>query len=105
MIRFEEVEFIDWVGANSFKGVYRGKKVWVNELRGWDLGSAYGVEIRPELLADGHALLVVLCYSMPYASCLGLTPRELRRRTPPNLRRLFPLNTEVMKLRKASSLS
>jgi hypothetical protein len=34
MICFEEVEFIDWVGANSFKGVYRGKKVWVNKLRG-----------------------------------------------------------------------
>jgi hypothetical protein len=34
MIRFEEVEFIDWVGANSFKRVYIGKKVWVTQLRG-----------------------------------------------------------------------
>jgi hypothetical protein len=34
MIRSEEVEFIDWVGANSFKGTYIGKKVWVTQLRG-----------------------------------------------------------------------
>ncbi|GJN31173.1 hypothetical protein PR202_gb19537 [Eleusine coracana subsp. coracana] len=50
MIRSEEIEFIDWVGANSFKGVYRGKKVWVNKLRGCDMGSAYDVEIRQDLL-------------------------------------------------------
>ncbi|PAN50129.1 hypothetical protein PAHAL_9G500500 [Panicum hallii] len=50
MLRSEEIEFIDWVGANSFKGVFRGKKVWVNKLRGCDMGSAYDVEIRQDLL-------------------------------------------------------
>jgi hypothetical protein len=69
------------------------------------MGSAYGVDIHPELIADCHAMLDVLCCSMPYASCLGLHPRELHRRTPLNLRHLFPANTKVMKLRKASSIS
>jgi hypothetical protein len=105
MVRSEEVEFIDWVGANSFKGVYIGKKVWVTQLRGWDLGSAYGVEIRLELFADGHAPLVVLCCSMPYTSCLACIRVNCAARLLWFYATFFPLNTKVMKLRKASSLS
>uniref|UniRef100_A0A0D9Z5X0 Protein kinase domain-containing protein n=1 Tax=Oryza glumipatula TaxID=40148 RepID=A0A0D9Z5X0_9ORYZ len=50
MLSSEEIEFIDWVGPNSFKGVFRGRKVWVNKMRGCDMGSAYDVEIRQDLL-------------------------------------------------------
>jgi hypothetical protein len=100
MIRSEEIEFIDWVGANSFK-------VWVNELRDWDLGSAYGVEIRPELLADGHALLAVLCCAAPHYILLALACLRMNCATGlPQIYAAFsPLNIKVIKLRKASSLS
>ncbi|XP_020108876.1 fibroblast growth factor receptor 3 [Ananas comosus] len=50
IINSDEVEFIDWVGSNSFKGVYRGKKVWVKKLRGCEMGTAYDIEIRQDLL-------------------------------------------------------
>lgn len=50
IVSSEEIEFVDWVSQNSFKGVHRGKKVWVNKLRGCDMGSAYDVEIRQDLL-------------------------------------------------------
>uniref|UniRef100_A0ACD5X0D2 Uncharacterized protein n=1 Tax=Avena sativa TaxID=4498 RepID=A0ACD5X0D2_AVESA len=50
IVSSEEIEFVDWVGQNSFKGVHRGRKVWVNKLRGCDMGSAYDVEIRQDLL-------------------------------------------------------
>jgi hypothetical protein len=52
------------------------------------MGSAYGVEIHPELLADGHALLAVLLHAIYFLPCLH--PYELRRQTPLNLRHLFP---------------
>lgn len=50
IVSSEEIEFVDWVGQNSFKGIHRGRKVWVNKLRGCDMGSAYDVEIRQDLL-------------------------------------------------------
>ncbi|XP_020085663.1 serine/threonine-protein kinase HT1-like [Ananas comosus] len=58
VISSDEVEFIDRVGPSSFKGVYRGKKVWVKKLRGCERGTAYDIEIRHDLLqlmSCGHA--------------------------------------------------
>ncbi|KAJ8458722.1 hypothetical protein OPV22_031648 [Ensete ventricosum] len=46
----DEVELVDRTGPNSFKGVHRGKRVWVKKLRGCDRGSAYDVEVRQDLL-------------------------------------------------------
>ncbi|KAG1339045.1 serine/threonine-protein kinase STY46 [Cocos nucifera] len=46
----DEVEFVDRIGPNSFKGVHRGKRVWIKKLRGCERGSAYDVEIRQDLL-------------------------------------------------------
>ncbi|XP_072998230.1 uncharacterized protein [Typha latifolia] len=50
VISSDEVEFVDWVGSNSFKGVYRGRKVWAKKLRGCEIGSSYDIEIRQDLL-------------------------------------------------------
>ncbi|KAF7049349.1 hypothetical protein CFC21_057903 [Triticum aestivum] len=50
IVSSEEIEFVDWVGQNSFRGVHRGRKVWVNKMRGCNMGSAYDVEIRQDLL-------------------------------------------------------
>ncbi|XP_065023195.1 uncharacterized protein LOC135649028 [Musa acuminata AAA Group] len=46
----DEVELVDRTGPNSFKGVHRGRRVWVKKLRGCDRGSAYDVEVRQDLL-------------------------------------------------------
>jgi hypothetical protein len=76
MIRSKEIEFIDWVGANSFKGGYRGKKVWVNKLRGCDMGSAYDVEIRQDLLqlmSCGHRNILQfhgICFNDNHGLCI-----------------------------------
>ncbi|KAK1270866.1 Serine/threonine-protein kinase HT1 [Acorus gramineus] len=51
------VEFSDRMGPNSFRGVYRGKKVWIKKLRGCETGSAYEIEVRRdllELMTSGH---------------------------------------------------
>ncbi|ONK62609.1 uncharacterized protein A4U43_C07F5880 [Asparagus officinalis] len=61
MISSEEIEFVDQVGLTSFKGVYRGKKVWIKKLRGCEKGSAYEFEIRQDLLqlmTCGHRNIV-----------------------------------------------
>lgn len=50
MINSDEVEIVDRMGTNSFKGVYRGKKVWIKKMRGCERGSAYEFEIRQDLL-------------------------------------------------------
>lgn len=34
VLNSDEVEFLDWVGPCSYKGMYRGRKVWVKKLRG-----------------------------------------------------------------------
>lgn len=46
----DEVEFVDRIGPSSFKGVHRGKRVWIEKLRGCERGSAYDMEIRQDLL-------------------------------------------------------
>ncbi|XP_065018999.1 serine/threonine-protein kinase STY46-like [Musa acuminata AAA Group] len=46
----DEVELVDRVRPNSFRGAYRGRRVWVKKLRGCERGSAYEIEIRQDLL-------------------------------------------------------
>ncbi|WOL04614.1 serine/threonine-protein kinase STY46 [Canna indica] len=50
VLNSDEVELVDRMGPNSFKGVYRGRRVWVEKLRGCERGSAYDIEIRQDLL-------------------------------------------------------
>ncbi|CAH8312730.1 unnamed protein product [Eruca vesicaria subsp. sativa] len=53
----DSVEFGDKLGSNSFKGVYRGKRVAIEKLKGCDKGNSYEFEIRRdflELMSCGH---------------------------------------------------
>jgi Protein tyrosine and serine/threonine kinase len=50
VLNSDEVEFLDWVGTCSYKGSYRGRKVWVKKLRGCEMGTAYEFEVRQDLL-------------------------------------------------------
>ncbi|KAI0519849.1 hypothetical protein KFK09_007310 [Dendrobium nobile] len=46
----DEMEFIERVGASSFRGSYKGKKVWIKKLKGCERGNAYEIEIRQDLM-------------------------------------------------------
>ncbi|KAF9596673.1 hypothetical protein IFM89_012872 [Coptis chinensis] len=46
----DEIEFTDQIGLNSFKGVYKGKRVAIEKLRGSERGNAFEFEIRRDLL-------------------------------------------------------
>ncbi|KAJ4753894.1 Protein kinase superfamily protein [Rhynchospora pubera] len=50
VLNSDEVEFLDWVGPCSYKGMYRGRKVWVKKFRGCEMGTAYEIEVRQDLL-------------------------------------------------------
>ncbi|XP_010257063.1 PREDICTED: probable serine/threonine-protein kinase DDB_G0272254 [Nelumbo nucifera] len=53
----DHIEFLDQIGANSFKGVYKGKRVAMEKIRGCEKGSAYEFELRRdllELMSCGH---------------------------------------------------
>ncbi|VVB13553.1 unnamed protein product [Arabis nemorensis] len=53
----DNLEFSDQVGPNSFKGVYGGKRVAIEKLKGCDKGNSYEFEIRKdflELMTCGH---------------------------------------------------
>ncbi|XWS29114.1 hypothetical protein CRYUN_Cryun24cG0000700 [Craigia yunnanensis] len=50
LLNSENLEFIDQIGPNSFKGVYKGKRVGVEKLRGCDKGNSYEFELRKDLL-------------------------------------------------------
>ncbi|KAJ4883266.1 Protein kinase superfamily protein [Raphanus sativus] len=57
LLSSDSVEFGDKLGPNSFKGVYRGKRVAVEKLKGCDKGNSYEFEIRKdflELMTCGH---------------------------------------------------
>ncbi|KAH9623488.1 hypothetical protein KSS87_007309 [Heliosperma pusillum] len=44
------LDFTDQIGPTSFKGVYKGKKVAIEKLKGCDKGNAFDFEIRKDLL-------------------------------------------------------
>ncbi|PKA67109.1 Serine/threonine-protein kinase HT1 [Apostasia shenzhenica] len=50
LVSVDEIEFVERGGSNSFKGSYRGKKVWIKMLKGCDKGSANEIEIRQDLM-------------------------------------------------------
>ncbi|WZZ22884.1 hypothetical protein YC2023_124271 [Brassica napus] len=57
LLSSDSVEFGDKLGPNSFKGVYRGKRVAIEKLKGCDKGNSYEFEIRKdflELMTCGH---------------------------------------------------
>lgn len=50
LLNSDHLEFVDQVGPNSFKGVYKGKKVGIEKLKGCDKGNSYDFEMRKDLL-------------------------------------------------------
>lgn len=50
LLNSDSLEFIDQIGPNSFKGVYKGKRVGIEKLKGCDKGNSYEFELRKDLL-------------------------------------------------------
>lgn len=50
LLNTDGLEFTDQIGPNSFKGVYKGKRVGVEKLKGCDKGTAADFELREDLL-------------------------------------------------------
>lgn len=50
LLNSDSVEFTDQIGPNSYKGVYMGKRVGIEKLRGCDKGNSYEFALRKDLL-------------------------------------------------------
>ncbi|KAL1348781.1 hypothetical protein HN51_024861 [Arachis hypogaea] len=50
VLNSDNVEFLDQIGPNSYKGFYNGKRVGIEKLKGCDKGNAYEFELRKDLL-------------------------------------------------------
>ncbi|CAH8280121.1 unnamed protein product [Arabidopsis lyrata] len=57
LLNSDSFEFGDQIGPTSFKGIFRGKRVGIEKLKGCDKGNSYEFELRKdylELMACGH---------------------------------------------------
>ncbi|KAL0294357.1 UNVERIFIED_CONTAM: Serine/threonine-protein kinase STY8 [Sesamum angustifolium] len=50
LLSYDAVEIVDQIGPSTFKGVYKGKRVGIEKLKGCDKGNAYEFELRKDLL-------------------------------------------------------
>ncbi|XP_010535354.1 PREDICTED: fibroblast growth factor receptor 2 isoform X3 [Tarenaya hassleriana] len=50
LLNSDYLEFGDQIGPNSFRGVYRGKRVGIEKLKGCEKGNSYEFELRKDLL-------------------------------------------------------
>ncbi|XVF62324.1 hypothetical protein PTKIN_Ptkin08bG0208100 [Pterospermum kingtungense] len=50
LLNSDNLEFVDQIGPNSFKGVYKGKRVAIEKLKGCDKGNSYEFELQKDLL-------------------------------------------------------
>ncbi|KAJ8749779.1 hypothetical protein K2173_012330 [Erythroxylum novogranatense] len=50
LLNSDHLEFIDQVGPSTFKGVYKGRRVGIEKLKGCDKGNAYEFELHRDLL-------------------------------------------------------
>ncbi|XP_050225328.1 uncharacterized protein LOC126674846 [Mercurialis annua] len=50
LLNSDNLEFADQIGPNSFKGVYKGKRVGIEKLKGCDKGNFYNFDLRKDLL-------------------------------------------------------
>ncbi|KAK9159168.1 hypothetical protein Scep_005742 [Stephania cephalantha] len=93
LLSSDEVEFTDQIGPNCFKGVYKGKRVAIEKLRGCDKGNAYDIELRRdllELMSCGHKCIVQfhgICVDENHGLCVvtkimeGGSVHELMQKT------------------------
>ncbi|KAI3921362.1 hypothetical protein MKW92_036436 [Papaver armeniacum] len=57
LLNSDQIEFLDQIGPNLFKGVCKGKRVMIEKLKGCEKGSPYEFEVRKdllELMSFGH---------------------------------------------------
>lgn len=50
LLNSDNLEFTDQMGPSSFKGVYKGRRVGIEKLKGCDKGNSYEFELRKDLL-------------------------------------------------------
>ncbi|XP_008235274.1 PREDICTED: probable LIM domain-containing serine/threonine-protein kinase DDB_G0287001 [Prunus mume] len=50
LLNSDNLDFVDQIGPTSYKGVYKGKKVGIEKLKGCDKGNSYDFELRRDLL-------------------------------------------------------
>ncbi|KAL3518026.1 hypothetical protein ACH5RR_020615 [Cinchona calisaya] len=50
LLNADSLEFINQIRPNSFRGVYKGKRVWIEKLKGCGKGNAYEFQLREDLL-------------------------------------------------------
>ncbi len=46
----DNLEFVDQIRPNSYKGVYKGRKVGIEKLKGCDKGNSYEFQLRKDIL-------------------------------------------------------
>ncbi|KAH1095351.1 hypothetical protein AAZX31_14G181600 [Glycine max] len=64
LLNSDSVEFVEQIGPNSFKGVYLGKRVKIEKLKGCDKGNSYEFELHKdllELMTCGHRNILQFC--------------------------------------------
>lgn len=76
LLNSDRLEFAEQIGPNSYKGMYMGKKVGIEKLRGCDKGNTYEFELRKDLLAlmtCGHRNIMQffgVCVDENYGLCV-----------------------------------
>jgi len=64
LLNADYVEFTEQIGPNSYKGVYMGKRVGIEKLKGCEKGNAYEFELHKdllELMTCGHRNILQFC--------------------------------------------
>ncbi|KAL6967721.1 hypothetical protein U1Q18_033530 [Sarracenia purpurea var. burkii] len=76
LLSSDGLESIDQIGPNAFKGVYKGKRVSIEKLKGCDKGNSYEFELRKdllELMTCGHKNILQfygVCVDESHGLCL-----------------------------------
>ncbi|XP_022148439.1 dual specificity protein kinase shkB isoform X2 [Momordica charantia] len=76
LLSSENLEFTDQIGPNSFKGVYKGKRVAIEKIKGCEKGIAYKFELRKdllELMTCGHKNILMfygVCIDENHGLCV-----------------------------------
>ncbi|PKI49886.1 hypothetical protein CRG98_029724 [Punica granatum] len=50
LLNSDNLEFVDQIGPNSYKGIYKGRKVEIEKLKGCDKGNSYEFQLRKDIL-------------------------------------------------------
>ncbi|KAL5125162.1 Serine/threonine-protein kinase STY8 [Glycine soja] len=64
LLNSDSVEFVEQIGPNSYRGVYMGKRVGIEKLKGCDKGNSYEFELHKdllELMTCGHRNILQFC--------------------------------------------